>query len=207
MGRISPGSQVYIHVIKLTPKFDQENTFSHDHLVYSMYTSSSTCFGLISAKPFPPLCKFPIFIRPGKIEVELQTNYKTVVLSEKQLKDIKEFHFLLFNDVLEIVKPFLIINNKENKETLFNVPLNADLDYDIDFEIMENNKFLVNKTAEPNEEQKLNLVVNDETYLGTIVTPWYRYEETVSSLIVFFFKLSCTFPLGLYSYRSNQFEC
>lgn len=172
----------------MSPKFNEINTSTYNDLIYKLYKSSN-CFGIISAKPFPMLCKFPLFVQLGEIEVDFQTNYKTVCLTEKQLIDIKEFHFFLFNDILEIVKPFFVLDNDENKETLFNVPLNADLDYNIDFEIIKNNKSLVNKTIEPTLEQKMNLVVNDETYLGKIISPWYRYEETVSIFYSFCAKI------------------
>lgn len=143
-----------------------------------LYDSDLT-YGIISVKEYPKLCDFPIYVTQGEIMVSLHVNYKRTSLNQKQLDGIKKFNMLIFSELLDILNTFLLIdmNNENNK--LFCVPLNKNNDYDIDFNIIDENESLV-PLVEPTNTQKREIIVNNEAYLHKIVTPWYRNDKVVS---------------------------
>lgn len=165
---------MFLHVIKLEPRFDPECTKS---TMLTLYSSDLT-YGLVSTKRLPNICDFPVYVKLGEIRVSLLANYKTVSLNNEQLESVRKFNFLIFNDVLQILKTFLVIDLADEANKMLCVPICRDKDYDIDFNVMSNNEAL-RPVMEPSRSEKLQLIVNKETYHHKIVTPWYRSDNTV----------------------------
>ena len=166
-------------MIKLNPTYSRTEDFNQA-TIYDLY-KTSLCFGILSPKPLPELCKFPVFDSTGTIEVDIKANVKQIVLTNNELMQLREFHYLIFNDLLEILKNFLIFdNNGTNSETLLVVPVQDAIDVFIDFDVVREHKTLKNKLEHASSE-RMNLQVNEETYLRKIVSPWYRTQPTVSS--------------------------
>ncbi|KAJ3665477.1 hypothetical protein Zmor_000970 [Zophobas morio] len=176
-GKLQPDRPLYLHVIKLNPTYSRTEDFNQA-TIYDLY-KTSLCFGILSPKPLPELCKFPVFDSTGTIEVDIKANVKQIVLTNNELMQLREFHYLIFNDLLEILKNFLIFdNNGTNSETLLVVPVQDAIDVFIDFDVVREHKTLKNKLEHASSE-RMNLQVNEETYLRKIVSPWYRTQPTM----------------------------
>lgn len=151
--------------------------------------SSNLCFGLLSAHPFPQICKFPLYVSAGEIIVDLQVNQDTFMLTDKEILNIKEFHHLVFADLLNVLKDFLVFDKGEHCNNVLVVPVNRSKKSLIDFEILYKNKSLLDQKKRP------PVVEDVDEYLGKIVSPWYRAEEKVReafALFMPFFIHSCT---------------
>lgn len=150
--------------------------------MFDLYNADLT-YGLISSKELPTLCSFPIFVTQGEIDVSLLANYKEIHLNQDQLNGIKHFNYLVFNDLLKILHSFLVIDIENENNKIFCVPVDKRNDYNIDFDVILNNKELL-PIMEPTTIQRHSIAVNDDTYLYKIITPWYRSDDTVCINVV-----------------------
>lgn len=172
-GQVLPNVPQFLHIIHLEPQFLRRSHDINDSTMYDIYTSS-LCFGILTPKPIPVLCNFPIYVSLGTISVSLQVNAKQVTLQEEEINAIKSFHFLIFDGVLKILQSFLIFDNTDQAEMLLVVPLDKS-SCTIDFDVIKNYKDVKN-VMELTREEKLNLEVTQDTFLRKIVSPWYRRD-------------------------------
>ncbi|RZC41351.1 Dicer-2 [Asbolus verrucosus] len=176
--KIEDNKPLYLHVIKLNPLY-KRSEFFNQATVYDLY-KTSLCFGLISSEPLPDLCKFPIFDSNGTVEVEIKMNVKELTLTNDEIVLLREFHYLIFNDLLEVLKPFLVFDNSgSNSEMLLVVPVQDESDVRIDFSVVLEHKTLKSKQLEPTSSERINIQVTEETYLHKIVSPWYRPQPSL----------------------------
>lgn len=192
---IVSNATVYLHIINLTPCFDTSN-ISAD-IMADQY-QSNLCFGIVSVNMFPNICKFPLFERSGKIEVNIMNNVKTISLSTSDIEDIRQFNYLVYNDVLGLLKTFLII---DNKDSIFIVPVDKERQ-EIDFNVIKEHRTLKDKLREPTREERLSLEVSETTFLGKIITPWYRKDDTVRICFVFYYPQ----PYLIFTVNKNIIE-
>lgn len=171
----------YLHLIKLEPSYDRIDEFQN-FAIYDMYTTT-LCFGLVTPNPLMNICAFPVYDSNGKIIVELIVNVAVLNLSMDELSQLREFHFTVFNDVLEVLKPFLMFDNSGSAtDILLLVPVRNENNIHIDFDILKECKNVKPKQERPTSTERLQLHVTEETYLNKIVSPWYRPQATVSFL-------------------------
>lgn len=181
---ILPNQEVFLHVIKLTPCYRKGEDFNQA-VIYDLYTTP-LCFGILSEKALPELCNFPVFDSNGSIEVSLKLNVKTVVLNDEQLGNLRNFHFLIFNDVLRnLLKPFLVFDNEgTGSENLLLVPVqDSGEEVEIDYSITLDHK-TIKIVDQPSTPEKMSLEVTTDDYLHKIVIPWYRTEPQPQEYIV-----------------------
>ena len=158
----------------MEPKFNSYDV----PLIFDIY-NSNLCYGLISAQSFPKICQFPLYVSAGELSVTLRSNPHKIVLTDDQLEDIKEFNYLLYNDVLGIMKKCLIFNKNPDGCVLFVVPFDKAQDV-IRFDVIRENKKLVTKDQVLMSDEKMNL--NSADFLEKIVIPNYRLDETVCDI-------------------------
>lgn len=176
-GPLQPSIPLYLHIINLTPKFSLTdlNTLT----MFSMY-SSNLRFGLITPKELPKICDFPLYVSAGEINVSLEVNHN-LSLTEENLQLLQSFHYLIFNDVLKILKKFLVFDKEYNEGILLLAPvIKRDDDYVIDFNVVKEKNFVNNPKTEPTVQERLSMRVTEENYINKIVMPWYRPDETVN---------------------------
>lgn len=177
LGDLTEGQ--YLHVIKLKPSYQRIKEFQN-FAIYDMYTTP-LCFGFLTPHPLLNICTFPVYDSNGEIVVELIVNVAELNLDKNELYQLREFHFTVFNDVLEILKPFLTFDNSGyGTDILLLVPVRNENDVHIDFDILKECKFIKPKQQEPTSTERLELQVSEETYLNKIVIPWYRPQATVN---------------------------
>lgn len=145
----------------------------------SLY-SNNLCFGILSSRPFPVLCEFPLYVKSGEITVNIDVNVDTVTLGDADLEEIRRFNYLMYKDVLGLLKGFLVVNNHD---TIFVVPVNKERK-EIDFVTMREHRTLKDRCRELTREERLSMDVSETTFLHKIVTPWYRKDDTVSATYI-----------------------
>lgn len=143
-----------------------------------MYVSN-LCFGIVTAQPLPQLCAFPIYVSDGEITVELSVNRDQVLLTAEQILELREFYTTVLRDVLKVLQPFLLINNSDDAEMFLLVPIRKDV-VEIDFDVVRKHK-RVQEPKPPSHEERVSLEVTEEDFLGKIVWPWYRHNNTFMS--------------------------
>lgn len=174
--------QAFVHVIHLTPKFTITDT--NTTAMYDIYRSN-LCYGLITANPLPEICNFPIYVSAGEIQINFQVNQNTITLTDEQIKYIRRFHVFIFAEVLNVLQSFLMLDNSTDAAMMLLVPLRGN-SYEIAFDIIEQHERL-EPVEEPNRTVKASLNVTADEYLGKIVTPWYRPQETVNKMVFLMF--------------------
>lgn len=167
---IQPNNKYHLHIINLNPVFQRSNELN-DGILYDIYTSS-TCYGVLTPNPLPSLCDFPLYVTLGTIIVSFKLNEKEFLFEEEDLRLIKQFHFTVFDRVLNILQAFLIFDNSHEAETILIVPVSRITNL-IDFDILRK-RHIIKNIIELTSNEKMQLEVTQETFMKTIVQPWYR---------------------------------
>ncbi|CAG9860697.1 unnamed protein product [Phyllotreta striolata] len=173
--QIRPATHVYLHIIQLQPEYNKRVSSINDSTLYDMQFGDS-CYGLITAKPMPSLCDFPIYDSFGTIMVSLEVNRGTVVLTESDLSHVKRFHVDVLDGVLDVLKPFVLFDNGDEPEMMLLVPVDRESGR-VDWDVLRK-EHVFHQIAELSSSEKASLVVNRDTYLNKIVHPWYRRDNT-----------------------------
>lgn len=111
----------------------------------------------------------------GTIKVTFKINQQEVMLNEDDLNTIKQFHFTVFDGVLKILQHFLVFDISCEAEVILLVPVNKNTQQ-IDFDILKR-QFVIKSILELTNEEKQQLNVTTETFLKTIVVPWYKVSN------------------------------
>ncbi|CAG9562769.1 unnamed protein product [Danaus chrysippus] len=159
----------YLHVIKLETAFEEPSD-TRDKALYNMLRRKEG-YGFITYDSLPELCEFPMFLTIGEVRTTLQVNYAAILLDIDHIEVIKQFHFFIYDQVLEIAKKFLVHDGRVNN--LYTVPLKYDNGYDIDWNVMQTYTQIV-PCNEPTTQERMSLRVTKEMYENCVVTPWYR---------------------------------
>lgn len=53
-------------------------------------------------------------MKDGKLNIDVKSNHTMIILDEFEIHMLKKFHFLLFNDIIPVIKSFMIFDNLEN---------------------------------------------------------------------------------------------
>lgn len=176
-----PTQKAYVHVIYLTPMFAVPDCDLNTAAMFNVY-NSNLCYGLVTAKPLPRICSFPVYVSAGEIRVDFGVNENVVRLSEEQIGRLRRFHVFVFSEVLRILPSFLMLDDGPDAQMMLLVPLRRD-SVEIAFDVVEGHERM-EAVEEPSRNVKAGLVVTEEEYLGKIVTPWYRTQETVCKVVV-----------------------
>nr|UJZ92585.1 dicer-2 [Scaphoideus titanus] len=170
----SAKTQVYLHVLELKV-IHQPSQDNHKLMAFYQTLSEPVTYAIISAKQLPKLAPFPLYMSTGELEVNILKG-KTCSFNEDELIKINIFHSQIFDKVLGVVKSFLIrdYSNRQNSYLIAPVAI-GDSTVDIDWNMIEKiNRPFPNPEVKPTDESRKSLVINEENYLGMMVTPWYR---------------------------------
>ncbi|CAH0719966.1 unnamed protein product, partial [Brenthis ino] len=161
----------YLHIIKLNTAFDEPKD-SRERALFSLLRRKEG-YGFLTLQKLPNICSFPMFLTVGEVNTSLEMNYATVKINLDVFELVKEFHFFIFDQVLEVAKKFLIFDGTCNNLYVVPIKINDNNGYDIDWEIMQTHKE-IRPVAEPPAQERISLKVTEEVYKNSVVTPWYR---------------------------------
>ncbi|CAB3254713.1 unnamed protein product [Arctia plantaginis] len=159
----------YLHVIKLKAEFE-EPADSRERALYQLLGRKEG-YGFLTQKSLPHLCKFPTYMTVGEVETSIEVNYAAIKLNEKLFTLVKQFHYFLFDQVLNVVKKFMVFEGKVN--CMYIVPIIDDNGYSIDWNTMTSHDTIA-PVQQISDEERITLNVTPESYKDCIVTPWYR---------------------------------
>ncbi|GFV60263.1 endoribonuclease Dcr-1 [Trichonephila clavipes] len=166
---------LYSFDMKLTcPIPEEQNTRGR-----KIHDPSSTVrrFGILTCKPIPPICSFPVFTRSGEVTVSLKSAASNLLLSEEKLEALAYFHRYTFSDVLRLEKYPMSYKPLESEASFYVVPVtqsNADelvIDWKFTDLILQQKN---NKPRKPFDEERKNFKFITEDYQDAVVMPWYR---------------------------------
>ncbi|KAK9511555.1 hypothetical protein O3M35_000188 [Rhynocoris fuscipes] len=173
--RPQPNMKLYIHFIKVTTNYEKPEN-SRLAAFYDVLNSKRN-FAIITSIKWPRICSFSMFMNVGEVNIEILDNIKTVKLNKVQINSLFTFHCLLFTEVLPNMKKFLMRDYENDENSFFIIPTIEDenKEINIDWETIRNHQEIP-EIKPLDAEVRKNIVVNDETYLGKVVVPWYRCE-------------------------------
>jgi len=61
-------------------------------------------------------------MKDGKLNVNVKSNYATITLSEDHIELLKGFHFLLFKEINQVIKSFMIFDTDNLENSFLIVP-------------------------------------------------------------------------------------
>ncbi|CAH0384189.1 unnamed protein product [Bemisia tabaci] len=140
-------------------------------------------FGILTLKPIPKICSFPIFTRCGEVEIKLKLCPGYIHLNEKQLNKITTFIHYTFTNVLRLQKYLMMFDPGASENSFFIVPTkkadgsgidSVHIDWDfLDIILQRGNE----KPRLIPEEERISFKFNEQLYADAVVTPWYRNQD------------------------------
>nr|XP_018899828.1 PREDICTED: endoribonuclease Dicer [Bemisia tabaci]XP_018899829.1 PREDICTED: endoribonuclease Dicer [Bemisia tabaci]XP_018899830.1 PREDICTED: endoribonuclease Dicer [Bemisia tabaci] len=188
------GSSVFLHVFDIKPKFELSIEESKQRRMYyfSLLKKKNT-FGILTNKPIPQICDFPLFMKFGELEVKMRMNIPIEALNKSQLKRLHKFHCLLFMQVLDVVKSFMMSNATERASVnssymvcpVYPTDENDPSSYIIDWAAVDSYQKKFSEVNEVSDRIRKGMSFNYESLEGSLIVPWYRgYNISKQSYIV-----------------------
>ncbi|KAL6436316.1 hypothetical protein ACFW04_004692 [Cataglyphis niger] len=113
---------LHLHILNCTPTYPM--SYDNRRIIFYKLLNDKNGFGILSTKSMPKIPSFPIFMKDGQLDVNVKINYATMMLSKTDIESLKRFHFLLFNEILSIIKSFMLFDNENLENSFLIVPLN-----------------------------------------------------------------------------------
>nr|AQX45494.1 Dicer-1 [Artemia franciscana] len=173
-----PNVRSYLYWLKMTmvePLTPAQNT--RGRRIYKPETASQG-FGILTSKPIPKTCQFPIFTRSGEVELKVVYLPTEIYLNEHQLKMLMTFQRYTFRNVLKLEKyPMFCDLNGSAPNKLLVVPLseiasgNPCLDFPFVYRINQESE---SKPRFLNDYERRRFQFNKGDFIDAVVYRWYR---------------------------------
>ncbi|XP_023297775.2 endoribonuclease dcr-1 [Lucilia cuprina] len=170
------GQKAYAYAMEFSTDFET-NTYN-EHIV--KYLGTKTTYALLLNKKLPKLAKMPLFMSQGKLHVKISEQpIECVIQTEEQLKQLQQFHTMLFRDLLRLWKEFLVVDRRDEENSYLIIPL--DEISTIDWQLIKKFQHL-NPCRKYTHAERQNAQYRPQDYLNKVVTKWYtdlQYEDFV----------------------------
>ncbi|XP_025264753.1 endoribonuclease Dicer isoform X1 [Camponotus floridanus] len=114
---------LHLHTLNCTPAYSM-TSFDNRRIIFYKLLNDKSGFGILSTKSMPKIPSFPIFMKDGQLDVDVNSNYATMTLNNIDIELLKRFHFLLFNEIITVIKSFMLFDNENLENSFLIVPLN-----------------------------------------------------------------------------------
>ncbi|KYN08971.1 Endoribonuclease Dicer [Trachymyrmex cornetzi] len=162
-----PLQLLYLHVFDCT-SICPVMSYDNRRIVFYNLLNDKSGFGILSTKSLPKIPSFPIFMKDGKLNVDVKSNHTTMVLNQNKIELLRKFNFLLFSEIIPVIKSFMIFDNDNLENSFVIVPLNDK--QEINWEIIETYQNL--ERIIPN----IPFYFRTSDYELALVAPSYRYN-------------------------------
>jgi endoribonuclease Dicer len=155
-------SVIYLYYISIRPKFET------DKYVYlkpfSEMLGNGKSFGILTSTRLPRLCAMSLFPSYGEVECKIDsTPFQIEIDSESDLEKLRNFQMTLFKDVINLWKPFYVID----RSGFIVVPVLEDKE--IDWKLVNNfQTMLPAKRMTEVEAKSMKFKTSD--YLNKVIT-------------------------------------
>ncbi|XP_049960798.1 endoribonuclease Dicer-like isoform X3 [Schistocerca serialis cubense] len=112
----------YLHIIEIEANYPKPPEDSDDMILYDMFNKEEH-FGILSSKEIPQDFLFPLYSSEGKLKVTVRNTHKLYTLSKEEICHCEEFHQFIFRKVLNIVKPFMCVDQERRDHSYLIVPV------------------------------------------------------------------------------------
>ncbi|XP_018402854.1 PREDICTED: endoribonuclease Dicer [Cyphomyrmex costatus] len=158
---------LHLHVFDCT-SICPVTSYDNRRIVFYNLLNDKSGFGILSTKSLPKISSFPIFMKDGKLNVNVKSDHTTMMLSENKIKLLKRFNFLLFSEIIPVIKNFMIFDNDNLENSFVIVPLNDK--QEINWNIVETYQDLERITP------TIPFHFRTSDYELALVTPSYRHN-------------------------------
>ncbi|KAK0080172.1 hypothetical protein PV326_008304 [Microctonus aethiopoides] len=170
-----PNQNCYLHIISVKPTYPMP-TEGRNWKFYEMLHSNET-YAILSRKQFPKIPNFPIHMNVGPLEAKIIPNSSTVILSSDEIMQLRQFHWVIFKEVLELIKSFMIFDNADEENSYLIGPV--DKNWNIDWDIVRRYPSI---RREAGQNHSMRAITNDSNFTPVVddecgwqlVTPNYR---------------------------------
>lgn len=164
----------FLHAIWIEPAFGVSADHADIAIMHSLISSAGT-FALLTPQPLPVLCAMKCYFNYGSVSVTIRPGRKvTLPPNAGMLDQLRGFHSMLFRDLLQTVKPFLVNDHTNSNHSVFVVPI---LDnHAIDWDTVVQFQHLAHCQVVP-EADRAHMSFAPADYLHKVVSPWYRYDK------------------------------
>lgn len=164
-----PQTQVYLHILHATPKFSAPH---HDnrHLVFYNLLHNNAGFGVLSTKQILEIPSFPIFINFGELNIDVKVNHTMMFLSGNEINLLKSFHTLIFDEIVPVIKLFMVFDNYNRDNCFLIVPV--DENWDINWEVIKQHRSIEHISP------PVPFYFKTTDYELALIKPNYRAAET-----------------------------
>ncbi|XP_020280276.1 endoribonuclease Dicer [Pseudomyrmex gracilis] len=124
--------QLYLHILHCIPTYSVMD-YDNRRVVFYELLRNKSGFGILSTTKMPLIPTFPLFMKDGNLNVDIKSNHSTMTLSEKEIEMLRKFHFLLFSEIIPVIKCFMIFDNDNLENSFLIVPLddNQNINWDV----------------------------------------------------------------------------
>nr|CAD7201419.1 unnamed protein product [Timema douglasi] len=186
--RPQEGQTAHLHVIQMKPVYQRPPPSNNRKMVfYDLLNSEKHGWALLSSKPLPKVCRFPIYMNVGELEINLICNANSFQVSDEQVKMAQKLNTMLFTELLhKLYKNFLVVDQENKEQSYFIVPIVKEGNigkYVVDWTTVEKYPHLPS-IKPPNDEQRLALTFDKKSLEQTVIIPWYRGKFAEQNYIV-----------------------
>nr|CAD7400791.1 unnamed protein product [Timema cristinae] len=186
--RPQEGHTAHLHVIQMKPVYQRPPPSNNRKMVfYDLLNSEKHGWALLSSKPLPKVCRFPIYMNVGELEINLICNANSFQVSDEQVKMAQKLNTMLFTELLhKLYKNFLVVDQENKEQSYFIVPIVKEGNigkYVVDWTTVEKYPHLPS-IKPPNDEERLALTFDKKSLEQTVIIPWYRGKFAEQNYIV-----------------------
>ncbi|XP_022902072.1 endoribonuclease Dcr-1 [Onthophagus taurus] len=174
-----PNQPVYFYRIIMTltcPLPEEQNT--RGRKIYPPEESPQG-FGILTCKPIPQICPFPIFTRSGEVSISLELCTSNESLDDDKIHKIREFLNYTFTSVLRLQR-YLMLFEPEKADSSYliapTITVNNTTKIDWDFiDLIYDNRNILPQSI--SDEERVNYKFEPCKYKDAVVMPWYRNRD------------------------------
>ncbi|XP_044016604.1 endoribonuclease Dicer-like [Aphidius gifuensis] len=131
-----PNKIVYMHVINVKPVYSIPS--NNRQRVFYNYLNDNSGYAILSSKKLSTIPSFPIYMNVGQLNVNIFVNHSELTLTQSEFDKLKNFHWILFDDVIGVLKDYLIYDIDNLDNSYFVVPI--DNNWKINWQLVDNYK-------------------------------------------------------------------
>ncbi|KAK3931803.1 Endoribonuclease Dcr-1 [Frankliniella fusca] len=168
----------HVSMVLTCPLPDEQNTRGR-----SLYApeDSAQGFGILTLKPIPKVCPFPIFTRSGEVSISLELNPEPVKLTDTHVEKIVTFLNYTFTNVLRLQKYLMMFDPHAAENSYFIVPTRKERQDSaavVDWEFLDCIYDRRNLSPKPVAEcERKDFKFDACKYQDAVVMPWYRNQD------------------------------
>ena len=167
----------YMYVLRMRP--DYEPPISDVNLleIHKLYSSNNN-FAILTSKCLPKIGLMKLYSSFGRIQVELVAEPIPIKLENNTcIEKLHAFHKMIFNDLLQLKKRFLMADFENAENAYFIVPLQGQTS-SIDWALVDEFQQLQPFSEYSNEDRKkMKFTLHPNDYIHQIISPWYRADK------------------------------